>query len=114
MKRNTIKPGSTVMIQSESFVQKGLFGYFAKRTYKLRVREVTKPVTLTPREIMTSPYYRSVYAGNGGSLSELATWKVDDPARYDREQIEVFPARVIWQGRSYSELHTSIDNVKLK
>ena len=110
-RKTTIKPGSIVRIQSGAYVQKGLTGYFAKRTYNVVVREVTKPVTLTAREIMASSYYCSVYANNGGSLTTLADWQTSDPARYDREQLELFPARVIWQGRSYAELQTSVDNV---
>ena len=114
MKRNTIKPGSTVVIQSGSYVQRGMTGYFARKTYDVVVRHVTKPLTFTPREIMESAYYRSVYADNGGNLLELAGLKISDPARYASKQIQLFPARVIWQGRSYSELQTAIDNVTLK
>jgi hypothetical protein len=89
----------------------GTDGYNSKRAYSVFVKAVTNGVSLSPREILESAYYRGVYEAKGGDLSQLVELEQSDPTRFNREQIELFAPRVIWKGRRKRVLETSTDNV---
>lgn len=112
MNSNTsIKPGALVHIPRGTFVIDGPEGYHTLRSHSVQVKEVSPGLYFTPKEIVSSAYYRGLYEAKGGDLNALNDLKKTDPKRFARDQIQLFAPLVTWQGRFKKMLQTSTDNV---